>query len=81
MAYRQIKLTSGTEEFIDSVLMWLCREPTDVYSTHSSFPHYDTDLFARCGPCMEIKSIEPMLQTQQHCNEYEKHRNQEGQFV
>ena len=38
--------------------MWLGRECTSVYSTHSAFPHYDTDLFARCGPSIEMKSRE-----------------------
>lgn len=28
--------------------MWLGTDSTGVYSTHSSFPDYDTDLFARC---------------------------------
>lgn len=77
MAYRQIKLTNATQEFIDGALMWLGRESTGVYSTHSSFPHYDTGLFARCGPGIEIKSIEWILQTQQCSNNYMKHISQE----
>lgn len=38
--------------------MWLGRECTCVYSTHSAFPHFDTDLFARCGQGIEMKGIE-----------------------
>lgn len=48
VAYRQINKN----------ITWLGRKSTGVCSTHSSFPRYDTDLFVRCGPGIEIKSIE-----------------------
>lgn len=57
--------------------MRLGRESTGVYSTHSSFPHYD--LFARCGRAIEINRIEWTLQTQQYYYIYMKRRNQGNQ--
>lgn len=78
--HRQMKWTNGTEEFIDGAPLWPGRKPTDVHSTHSSFPHYDADVVARCGPGMEMKSIESVLQTQQRCSKCVKHRNQEDQW-